>query len=72
VGSWADGVNIALGTSTGTQIGTSSSQKLGFFGATPITRPTMGAATAGGTYTATEQAMLQAVYNAVRNLGLGS
>jgi hypothetical protein len=32
----------------------------------------MGAATAGGTYTSTEQSMLQAVYNAVRALGLGS
>jgi hypothetical protein len=67
-----DGVSLVLGTATGLQIGTSSSQKLGFFGTAPITRPTMGAATAGGTYTATEQSMLQAVYSAVRSLGLGS
>ena len=71
-GSWADGMNLTFGTATGTQIGTSSTQKLGFYGATPIVRPTMGAATAGASYTAAEQAMLQAVYNAVRNLGLGS
>jgi hypothetical protein len=38
----------------------------------PIAQPTMGAATAGATYTAAEQAMLQAVYSAVRALGLGT
>ena len=72
VGSWADGVNITLGTVTGTQLGTASNQKLGFFGKTPTTQPTMGAATAGSSYTSNEQAMLQAVYNAARALGLGS
>jgi hypothetical protein len=35
-------------------------------------QPTMGAATAGASYTTNEQAMLQAVYNAVRALGLGT
>jgi hypothetical protein len=72
VGPWADGVNITLGSATGTQIGTAPSQKLGFFGKTPTTQPVMGAATAGATYTSNEQAMLQAVYSAVRALGLGS
>jgi hypothetical protein len=72
VGSWADGVNIALGSVTGTQIATATTQKLGFFGKTPTTQPTMGAATAGSSYTSNEQAMLQAVYNCVRALGLGS
>jgi len=72
VGSWADGVNITLGSAIGTQIGTAPGQKLGFFGQPPTTQPTMGAATAEATYTSNEQAMLQAVYNAVRSLGLGS
>ena len=72
VGSWADGVNITLGSMIGTQIGTAPGQRLGFFGKAPTTQPTMGAATAGATYTSNEQAMLQAVYNAVRSLGLGS
>ncbi|MGP0063519.1 MAG: hypothetical protein ACLQGP_07975 [Isosphaeraceae bacterium] len=72
VGSWADSVNITLGTAIGTQIGTATNQKLGFFGKTPITQPTMGAATAGSSYTSNEQAMLNAVYTAVRALGLGS
>jgi hypothetical protein len=71
-GSIADGANLVFGTSTGTQIGTGSTQKLSFYGATPIVRPTMGAATAGATYTSAEQAMLNAVYSAVRALGLGS
>jgi hypothetical protein len=72
VGSWADGVNITLGTATGTQIGTANNQKIGFFGKTPAIQPAMGAATAGSSYTGNEQAMLQAVYNAVRSVGLGS
>lgn len=72
VGSWADGVNVTLGTSIGTQFGTAPGQKLGFFGKMPTTQPAMGSATAGATYTSNEQAMLQAVYSAVRALGLGS
>jgi hypothetical protein len=44
---------------------------VGFFGTAPVAQPTSsGAATAGGTYTATEQAMIQEVYDAVRALGL--
>jgi hypothetical protein len=31
-----DATNIVLGTTTGTQIGTGSTQKIGFFGATPV------------------------------------
>lgn len=36
LGSMADGANIILGSTTGTQIGTATTQKLGFFGATPV------------------------------------
>jgi hypothetical protein len=32
--------NVALGTTTGTKIGTATSQKLGFFNATPVIQPT--------------------------------
>jgi hypothetical protein len=35
----ADGVNIALNTTTGTKIGTATTQKLGFFNATPVVQP---------------------------------
>lgn len=43
---------------------------VGFFGTSPVGQQIGGVATAGGTYTATEQTMLQAVYDAMRNLGL--
>lgn len=35
-----DGANIALGTTTGTKIGTATSQKLGLWNVTPIVQPT--------------------------------
>jgi hypothetical protein len=38
-GALGDGANVSLGTTTGTQIGTSTTQKLGFWNATPIARP---------------------------------
>jgi len=34
-----DGQNITFGTSVGSQIGTASNQKIGFFGANPVIRP---------------------------------
>jgi hypothetical protein len=71
-GTLTDGANVAVGTTTGTTIATSTSQKLGFFGKTPIVQPTVGAATASSSWTSVEQAMLQAVHDAFRALGLGS
>lgn len=71
-GALADGANLAVGATTGTMIGTASGQKIGFLGATPVARQTFGAATAGGTYAAAEQAMLQKCYDALRAFGLGS
>ena len=35
----ADAANIAAGTTTGTQIGTATTQKLGFWGTTPVVQP---------------------------------
>lgn len=34
-----DGYNLDLGTTTGTKIGTTATQKLGFFGTTPVVKP---------------------------------
>lgn len=48
-----------------------SDVKIGFFGKSPVVQQAMGSATAGGTYGAVEQAMLQAVYDAVRAVGIG-
>lgn len=46
-------------------------RRIGFFGVMSAPRQTMGAATAGGTYGATEQAMLQKAYDVLRTFGLG-
>lgn len=46
----ADGYNLASGTTTGMKLGTSTSQKLGVWNATPIVQPTTGVAAA--TFTA--------------------
>jgi hypothetical protein len=52
-----DGSNIILGTTTGTKIGTSTTQKLGFYNAAPIVQP--------GAVTTT-----QGIATALSNLGL--
>lgn len=44
--SFLDGKNITTGATTGTKIGTAATEKLGFFGATPVVRPTGTAAVA--------------------------
>lgn len=49
-----NGKNFVLGTSTGTKIGTSVSQKLGFYNATPVVQPS-GAAQAAVVTTAATQ-----------------
>lgn len=36
----SDGYNIGIGSTTGTKIGVTSASKIGFFGATPISKPT--------------------------------
>jgi hypothetical protein len=41
-----EGGNMVLGTTTGTKIGTSTTQKLGFFNSTPIAKPSGAALTA--------------------------
>jgi hypothetical protein len=64
--------DICLITSGTTRLRINYNGDLGFFGVTPVARQTLGAATAGATYTATEQGMLQRVYDALRNYGLGT
>lgn len=62
-----DGTNTILGTVTGHKYGTAANQKLAFWGGTPVVQPAShGAQTATGTWGATEQTMLQDVYDAVR------
>jgi hypothetical protein len=46
----SDGSNIVLGSATGTQIGTAASQKLAFYGDTPIVQPSTSIASATATH----------------------
>lgn len=47
-----DGADFILGAGTGTRLGTAATQKLGFYGATPIVRPSGVAVTAAGIHAA--------------------
>lgn len=51
-------------------VSVTSDNKLGFFATTPAAQQTGGAATAGATYTAAEQTMLQKCYDTLRTFGL--
>jgi hypothetical protein len=75
----SDGSNIAVGSTNGTKIGTATTQKIGFYNATPIVRPGTGVAEAAfveGTGTAVNDNStfggytLQQVVQALQNLGL--
>jgi hypothetical protein len=70
VGTMFDATSITIGTATGLQIGTASSQKIAFLGAPPAVQQTGGALTAGATYTTNEQSMLAKAFNALRTFGL--
>jgi hypothetical protein len=62
-----DGVNLVLGTTTGTKLGTGVTQKLGFWNATPVVQP---AAVADATDAASTQARLNDLLGHLRTLGL--
>jgi hypothetical protein len=63
----ADALNIAVGTTTGTKIGTATTQKLAFWNATPVVQPT---AVADATDAASVITQLNALLTRMRNLGL--
>lgn len=60
--------NIVLGTTTGTKIGTSTSQKLGFFNATPVVKPS--ATPANATDLATAITLVNDLKSKLVTLGL--
>jgi hypothetical protein len=67
---FGEGRNIAAGTTTGTKIGNATSQKLGFWGKTPIIQPsgaTQGTLDAYGTgaFGLDSDARMQALYDLV-------
>jgi hypothetical protein len=63
----ADAGDITVGTTTGTKIGTATTQKLGFYNATPVVQPT---AVADATDAATAISQLNALLAHMRTLGL--
>lgn len=65
----ADAKNVVLNATTGTKFGTATTQKIGFLNATPVAQQTGGAATAGASYTAAEQSMIQKAYDCLRTFG---
>ena len=62
-----DGVNLVLGTTTGTKLGTGVTQKLGFWNATPVVQP---AAVADATDAASTEARLNDLLGHLRTLGI--
>jgi hypothetical protein len=76
----ADAGNITVGTTTGTKIGTATSQKIGFYNATPVVQPTTGIDEAafvensGGTAVNVDSTFggytIQQVVQALKTLGL--
>ena len=68
---FGDGSNIPLGTTTGTKIGTSTSQKLGFYNKTPITQPAgISAPSGGGTQDTQARTAIISIITALNSLGL--
>lgn len=69
-----DGINVVLDTTTGTKVGTGTSQKLGFFDATPVVRQSQpAAATFSGVYANDGNGIVTAlngIRTALINLGL--
>ena len=64
-----DGGNIAAGTTTGTKIGTGTTQKIGFYNATPIVQPAANADTSGASLPDLETEVNQ-IKATLRSLGL--
>lgn len=65
------GQNIVTGTSTGTKIGTSTAQLIGFYNATPVNQPaTVADATGGATIDAEARTAINALIDRLQELGL--
>ena len=65
-----DGRNIQLGKTTGTKLGTSSSEKLGLWGTTPVDQPeTVSDPSGGGTVDAESRTAIVAIIDRMQELG---
>lgn len=68
---FGEAINIATGTTTGTIIGTASTQKLGFYGATPIVQgASVADATGGVVIDAEARTAINALISRIEALGL--
>lgn len=65
----ANGKNLHVGTSTGTKLGTSASQKLGFWGVTPVTQRAANPDTSGATLSNLEIEVNE-IKQALRDVGI--
>lgn len=67
----ADGIDIAVGTTTGTKIGTATAQKIGFFNAAPVAQgASVADASGGATVDAEARTAINAVISRLEALGL--
>lgn len=72
-GTMTDAANIAVGSTTGSKIGTAASQKLGFFGATPVVQQSKVAdPTGGATQDAEARTAIAAVIDVLEALGFSA
>lgn len=66
-----DGRNIQVGLTNGTKIATDASQKLGFYGVTPVVQQSAITAPSGGaTQDAEARTAINSILTALQNLGL--
>ena len=66
-----DGANLAFGTTTGTKLGTATTQKIGFYNVTPVDQPaTVTDPTGGGVQDAEARTAINAIIDRLQELGL--
>jgi hypothetical protein len=66
-----DGVNLSFGTTTGTKLGTATTQKIGFYNVTPVDQPaTVTDPTGGVTQDAEARTAINAIIDRLQELGL--
>lgn len=65
-----DGRNVQLGVTTGTKIGTAATQKLGFYGATPVVQAALpsAASTQTGVYVQADVQSIATLANSLRTI----